>query len=407
MIHSLVIKNFTSFQEPTVVEFTAGPKAGRRRIFLPSSQSGVYVNAVTGVFGPNASGKTNLLKAIAFLRHFILNSASAKPDEEIAVEGFAFTETGEEMPLHPVQLCLEFEFEGQLYRYEVELNTKRVWSESLHRKDQRFRYLFERTWDTALGSYHFKAQDIGPAKHITLRENASFLASAVLQEHPEATRIATYFKELYSNIHGAHGRMPTHEPELFNILPATNFYKKNSEVFADAEAHLVRADLGISKLRIDEARFLRADGKEEAMSFPVVEHLVGGKKFTRPLLQESRGTQSLFVLLRYILPVLRSGGVAVIDEFETGLHSHMVKAIVELFYSPESNPKGAQLIASFHTDYLLQSTLEKYQIVLTEKNPETLSTEAWRLDQVKGAARNANNHYAKYHAGAYGGIPNL
>jgi predicted ATPase len=105
--------------------------------------------------------------------------------------------------------------------------------------------------------------------------------------------------------------------------------------------------------------------------------------------------------------VLNSGGVAVIDEFETGLHSHMVKAIVELFYSPEINPKGAQLIANFHTDYLLQSTLEKYQIVLTEKNPDTLSTEAWRLDQVKGAARNANNHYAKYHAGVYGGIPNL
>lgn len=407
MIHSLAIKNFTSFQEPTVVEFIAGPKAGRRRIFLPSSQSGVYVNAVTGVFGPNASGKTNLLKAIAFLRHFILHSASAKPDEEIPVEGFAFTDTTAEAPINPVQLCLEFEFEGQLYRYEVEMNSKRVLSESLHRKDQRFRYLFERTWDTALGSYHFKAQDIGPAKHITLRENASFLASAVLQEHPEATRIASYFKALYSNIHGAHGRMPTHEPEVFNILPATHFYKKNSDVFADAEAHLVRADLGISKLRIDEARFLRPDGKEEAMPFPVVEHTVGDKNFTRPLLQESRGTQSLFVLLRYILPVLRSGGVAVIDEFETGLHSHMVKAIVELFYSRESNPKGAQLIASFHTDYLLQSTLEKYQIVLTEKNPDTLSTEAWRLDQVKGAARNANNHYAKYHAGAYGGIPNL
>jgi len=43
----------------------------------------------------------------------------------------------------------------------------------------------------------------------------------------------------------------------------------------------------------------------------------------------------------------------------------------------------------------------------TEKDPDTQSTEAWRLDKVKGVARNANNHYAKYHAGAYGGIPNL
>jgi predicted ATPase len=111
--------------------------------------------------------------------------------------------------------------------------------------------------------------------------------------------------------------------------------------------------------------------------------------------------------LRYILPVLETGGVAIIDEFETGLHSHVVEYIVKLFYSPVTNPKGAQLIANFHTDYLLQTALEKYQIILTEKDPDSQSTDAWRLDTVKGLARNANNHYAKYHAGAYGAIPNL
>lgn len=407
MIHSLAIKNFTSFHEPTVVEFTVGPKAGRRAIFLTSSvQPETKVNAVTGVFGANASGKTNLLKAIAFLRYFILNSASTKPDEEIPVEPFAFTDTPEGAEPEPINFCLDFEFERTLYRYELELTTKRVLAESLHRKDQRFRYLFERSWDSALGYYHFKAQDIGPAKHITLRENASFLASAVLQEHPEALRFSEYFKNIYVNIY-AHGRMPTHDPEVWNVVQAARFFEKHPDLLQSAELHLIRSDLGVTKLNIEETRFLAEDGKEEKTSFPVVEHQVAGRSYLRPLLQESRGTQSLFVLLRYILPVLRSGGVAVIDEFETGLHSHMVKAIVELFYSRESNPKGAQLIANFHTDYLLQSTLEKYQIVLTEKNPDTLSTEAWRLDQVKGAARNANNHYAKYHAGAYGGIPNL
>ena len=143
------------------------------------------------------------------------------------------------------------------------------------------------------------------------------------------------------------------------------------------------------------------------MLLPMAKHQVNGHDYRRPLMAEWRGTQALFVLLRYILPVLETGGVAVIDEFETGLHSHVVKYVVELFYSKKTNPKGAQLIANFHTDYLLQSTLEKYQIVFTEKDPDTQSTEAWRLDKVKGVARNANNHYAKYHAGAYGGIPNL
>ena len=403
MIHSLAIQNFASFLEPTVVEFTVGTKATSRRIFLPSSQPETRVNAVTGVYGPNASGKTNLLKAIAFLQYFILHSASKNPDEEIPLEPFAFVENSETAP---VRFQLEFEFETNLYRYELELTPKRVLSESLYRKGQRFAYLFERVWDDALGRYHFKSQDIGPSKQIALRENASFLASAVLQEHAFALKLAQYFKALYVNIH-AKGRMSTHDPEIQNVLYATRYYVNHMEDLKAAQEHLIGADLGISQLKIDEVQLLGEDGKEQKAPFPVIEHQVGGKSYLRPLLHESRGTQALYVLLRYILPVLNSGGVAVIDEFETGLHPHMVKAIVELFYSPDSNPKQAQLIANFHTDYLLQNTLEKYQIVLTEKNPETLSTEAWRLDQIKGAARNANNHYAKYHAGAYGGIPNL
>lgn len=403
MIHSLTIQNFTSFQEETLVEFTVGPKAGDREIFLPSTQPNVRVNAVTGVFGPNASGKTNLLKAIAFLRYFILSSASEQPDKQIPVEPFVFVPE-DKREATPTTFGLEFEFEGALYRYDLELTPQRVLFESLHRKDSRYRYLFERRWDERNRVYEFKAQDIGPSKQVALRENASFLSSAVLQQHEFAQKLSRYFHRLYVNIHSL-GRMPNHDPEFGNILVAADFFKNNTALFGAAERYLMGADLGISKMQIGEIKLLNAEGKEEPAPFPIVEHEVAGRSYLRSLMQESRGTQALFVLLRHILPVLDSGGVAVIDEFETGLHPHIVRAIVQLFYSQEHNPKGAQLIANFHTDYLLQETLEKYQIVLTEKNPETLSCEAWRLDEVK--TRNDANHYAKYHAGAYGGIPNL
>jgi AAA15 family ATPase/GTPase len=405
MIHSLAIKNFFSFHEPTFVEFTTGPKAGDRNIFLPSAQSDASINSVTGVFGANASGKTNLLKAIAFLRYFILDSASEKPDSKIPVEPFHFTE-GAAARHEPIHLQLEFEYEEKLYRYELVISHQRVQSEALFRKDQRFRYLFERTWKPARGDYEFKHQDIGPSKQVAQRENASFIASAALQEHEFAKYISGYFKKCYVNVR-FDGRMPTHDPEIRNLLQATKYYESNEQFLNVAEQHLIAADFCISKLAIEEARFLDEDGNETKTPFPVAIHRVDGHDYKRPLMAESRGTQALFVLLRYILPVLETGGVAVIDEFETGLHSHVVKYVVELFYSKKTNPKGAQLIANFHTDYLLQSTLEKYQIVFTEKDPDTQSTEAWRLDKVKGVARNANNHYAKYHAGAYGGIPNL
>ena len=159
--------------------------------------------------------------------------------------------------------------------------------------------------------------------------------------------------------------MPNHDPEFGNLLGAADFFKQRGDLLGTAERYLIGADLGISKLQIGEIKILNPEGKEEAAPFPIVEHQVSGRPYLRPLMQESRGTQALFVLLRYILPVLESGGVAVIDEFETGLHPHMIRAIVQLFYSREHNRKHAQLIANFHSDYLLQETLEKYQILFT------------------------------------------
>lgn len=405
MIHSLAIENSTSFHEPTKVEFTVGRKAGRRDIFLPTSQPDVWVNSVTGIFGANASGKTNLLQALAFLQYFILDSASAKPEEDIPVERFAFSNSKTEQD-SPTRFELEFDFGEKLYRYELSITTKLVLHEALYRKDQRFRYLFEREWNAKREEYDFKWQDIGPSRQVNLRENASFLSSAVLQEHEFAEHLAEYFKKCYVNVRFT-GRMPTHDPETLNIIKATDYYEKHPDCLSAAVKHISAADLGISDVAIEEARFIDPNGNVQKAPFPVTHHSINGVNYKRGLIQESRGTQSLYVLFRYILPVLETGGVAIIDEFETGLHSHVVEYIVKLFYSPVTNPNGAQLIANFHTDYLLQTALEKYQIILTEKDPDTQSTDAWRLDTVKGLARNANNHYAKYHAGAYGAIPNL
>jgi predicted ATPase len=102
--------------------------------------------------------------------------------------------------------------------------------------------------------------------------------------------------------------------------------------------------------------------------------------------------------------VLKTGGIAFIDEFELGLHSHMIPVLIDLFYAKKHNEKGAQLIFTCHADYVL-TQLEKYQIQLVEKDENGVST-TYRLDEVKGV-RNVDNLYAKYHSGAYGGIPDF
>lgn len=399
MILRYSAENFYSLREKVTIDFTIGQQAmGRSGMLI--SEAGQNVNSVLGVFGANASGKTNVLKPLGFLAWFILESAIRKPGAKILYEPFAFIEGEPEL----TKLELEFEFRGKLYRYELNMLGAVVAREALYLKKTRFSYLFERELNVETGEYDFKAQDLGAVASVPQRSNASWLSSALLQEHELALKLRPFFESIHGNL-GPDGRLPTHDAEVTNVFAAANFYHKAPATLDHVSSLLSEFDLGLSAVTVSVEKVLGPEGKEEEYTFPFGVHELDGKKYFRFLTQESRGTQALFVLLRYLLPVLENGGIAFIDEFESGLHPHMVRRIIELFFNPATNPKQAQLIATFHTDFLLRDTLHKYQIYFAEKG-EDLVTDVYRLDAIKGV-RNIDNIYDKYHAGAYGGIPCL
>ncbi len=110
------------------------------------------------------------------------------------------------------------------------------------------------------------------------------------------------------------------------------------------------------------------------------------------------------MLLHKLLPSLKAGGLAVIDEFESDLHPHMLEPILDLFASEVTNPNGAQLLFTCHAVEVL-NVVHKSQVTLVEKDDRNESS-AWRLDSVEGIL-SSDNFYAKYMAGAYGGVPHL
>ncbi|MCE2961453.1 MAG: AAA family ATPase [Akkermansiaceae bacterium] len=400
MILKYVIQNFYSFREESVVDFTVSPQAGFRP-GLVETEAGHRLNTVIGVFGANASGKTNLLKPLSFLSWFIIESARAKPGSALLCEPFAFLPP---TAFKPTIISLDFVHNAGEYRYELSVLKNRVLHEALLRKKTRFSYLFERTWNDEVQDYEFKSQDIGPSAHVPLRENASWLSSALLQEHELALALRPFFDSFHCNLN-FQGRMPTHDAEMVNMLRAAEFYGEQPEFLNSVSDLMAGFDLGLRKIHVEKTKSVTPDGKEVNFSLPLAVHHLDGVDYIRALYEESRGTQALFVLLRHLLPVLQSGGIAFIDELESGLHPHMVAAVIDLFFNPATNPKGAQLIATFHTDYLLRDKLHKYQIYFVEKD-DRLNSTAYRLDSVKGV-RNVDNIYEKYHAGAYGGIPSL
>jgi hypothetical protein len=396
MIYSFGGRNFYSFRDSFEVDFRVKPQASERDIFQTDTR-GQKCNTVMGIFGANASGKTHLLQALGFLQWFILHSAQEKPDEKTWESmAFLFSET----PEPQTELFLEFEMGGQHYRYDLCLDDRRVLSESLQVKRVRFAMVFEREWNGS--SYNFKSQDFGQnAIQVPQRSNASFISTSLLLENTFARQLDTFFTSCYGNL-WALGRSDRHDPLTENLIATAKFFDEHRDHLEWVNHRLANFDLGLHEIAIRKVPVPAMDGKMEDKVLPFGIHRYGNHDYALSIFEESRGTQALFVLLRYVLPVLKSGGIAFIDEFEQGLHSHMIPCLVDLFYTTKHNPKGAQLVFSCHSDYII-SQLEKYQIQLVDKDDEG-SSHTYRLNEVKGV-RNVDNHYAKYHAGAYGGVP--
>ncbi|OGH73812.1 MAG: hypothetical protein A3C90_02415 [Candidatus Magasanikbacteria bacterium RIFCSPHIGHO2_02_FULL_51_14] len=402
MIHSFSCKNFYSFGESAEINFTVNDNAPENNGYF-KTPSGVRLSKVETVIGPNASGKTNLLKVLPFLKWLIIDSFNTKPEDPIVVQPFAFGEAKDQ----PTELSVVFEIDDKVYAYDFMITTDRILTEKLERttlaKEKKgTQKIFSREWNFSQNRYDFEGENFKLPKEFEnlVRKNASVIGTAVRLNHEESQKIAKFWQQIETNVIEA-GWIGDHllPNSIAQLGEAFDFFSENSVLKAEAEKLLSRFDLGLEGFEIKKEK------KENGFSLNVrAAHLFNGQKSYLPVQYESSGTKQLFVLLKSILQALAEGGVAVLDEFDVNLHPEMVMALFDLFIQPETNPKNAQLIMSAHSHMIL-SKLDKYQIILVEKNKDGIS-EAWRLDEVSGI-RADENYYSKYIAGAYGAVPKL
>ncbi len=404
MIHSFSCKNFYSLGEEASLSFVVNDNAPKNNGYFPTT-SGTRLSKVETVVGPNASGKTNLLKILPFLKWLIVDSFNSKPDEPIVVQPFAFGEANNS----PIELSVVFEINEKVYTYSFVLTKQKILSEELELTSfanvkKSSKKLFSRTWNSDKGQYEFEDTNFSLQKEFKslLRTNASVIGTAARLNHKESQIIAKFWDGIQTNVVEA-GWIGDHLlPNSIQQLTETlDFYSEteNQVLKEQAEKLLSRFDLGLKGFLIKKEK------RENNFSMNVsVAHSFDGHEQLMPLQYESSGTKQLFVLLRSVLVALASGNIAVLDEFDVNLHPEIVIAIFDLFVQPETNPKNAQLLLSTHS-HLLLSRLDKYQIVLVEKNEKGVS-EAWRLDEMTGV-RADENYYAKYITGAYGAVPKI
>jgi hypothetical protein len=415
VLHKYSFTNFQSFLDKIEVDLALNKKT-HLTDWMCEAATGERLSKLLAVIGPNGSGKTALLKPVAFLSWFISQSFQQLPH-------------GAPIPVtphlaaadRPCEFELEADLDGKLWRYVLRCTGQRVIHEALYQKRERFSYVFVRDWDEAAGAYTIKQQDFGfaPREAGKVRQNASLISTAAQYGIPLAVRMAT--QHVVTNIN-AQG----HIPIMGNgsLFAAAEHFSIDPEQQAHMERLLASWDLGLSGVKLQQLAPERpalqiqinlggdlqqtpvptSNDADRKIWMPYGKHTIKETDFFIPFLYESTGTQSAFVLLSHLLPTLAKGGLAVIDEFENDLHPHMLAPILELFANSSTNPHNAQLLFTCHAIEVL-NLIHKSQVMLVQKNQDCEST-AYRLDSVEGI-RNDDNLYAKYMAGAYGAVPEL
>lgn len=392
MIHRYKFKNFFSFAEETEVSLTVS-KHVPDSDSIGMSETGARLSKVMAIMGPNGSGKTNLLKPLPFVYWFVNSSFMSKADALILLQPHMLSAK------EPVEFEIEFDFNGDIWKYELKATPKRVLWEALYKKVTRFNYIFTREWDQKCGSYTVKQRGFGLNKKEAekVRENASLISTAAQYGVDLAIQLGTL--SFTTNVNFS-GRVHSAQKSLHAIA---SFYKEN-QLYKTQMTKLLKAwDIGLSDIEIRQYT-LDPEKPDEVVDILFGVHGNDKGKFELIFNQESSGTQGAVILLSKILPALKYGGLAVIDELEADLHPHMLEPILNLFFNKQTNPYNAQIIFTCHAAEVL-NLLHKSQVMLVEKDYEHNSN-SWRLDKMRGI-RADDNLYAKYMAGAYSAVPDV
>lgn len=363
---------------------------------------------VSAVYGANASGKSNFVSAIGFMRDAVVHSHRVwSPDAGVPRVKFRWGLKKTEPSLFEITFLID----GVRYQYGFVANDECFLEEWLYAwPTSRKQTWFERDKDK------FKFGDKFPGENRLIeqltRPNSLFLSTAVQNKHPGLMPIYKVFSHLLlMNVGGRkESRMPwlnteqwlsrkigqgfSHQLNLFS-----NDIEKNFEAFRKL---LQEADIGIVDFKIE-----KNNDDEMGLSKIMVRHQFSGEDAWLPLKEESQGTLTLFRMAPLLLDMLSKGGVIVIDELESSLHPVLAFKIVNLFNDPETNPKNAQLIFTTHDTNLLgtlmgEPILRRDQVWFTEKDKDG-ATRLYPLTDYK--PRKAENLERGYLQGRYGAIP--
>lgn len=391
MILEFCATNYLSIKDELKFSFIATPlkeSCSEPNDLFPLEDTGISLVRSAVVYGANASGKSNVVKAFGFYKRFIAESfKNSQAGEAIDVENFRLNATTVKEPTIMEATFTDGEF---IYRYGFEVDSQSVHGEWLYKRVCKKRAkeveVFYREGDST--TVHPKSQLIQELVNKKMvRSNALLLSTAA--QFNESTSVC-----------------------ILQWLNNTKvvFCSEDEQLWSNAIKHLDNeplrkriidfakyADLGIENITKIDNRIV-SDHKQYDDEGREVNNV--SFAFSR---NESEGTIKYFSLAYPIIDALDNGKRIVIDELDSKLHPLLVKRIVALFNDAKTNPKGAQLLFTAHDTFLLSAGLfRRDQVWFTQKNSFG-ATELFSLAEYK--VRSTSPFERDYLLGKYGATP--
>lgn len=406
MLLSLRLNNFMIYNREVEFSMMANMHYSRFPTNV-ASVHGVHALKTAVLLGPNNTGKTNFVRAVAMMKSVMLNQASGIipnffSDNDIVEASISFLENGGEYIFE-----IKYDAAHEEYTYERFIKVQRD-----RHKNVKHRILLLRDF----GNKEYTAEDetLVTAMKVAARNN---LLIYLLDTESFPT-----LHQIRETIIAFASRIDVVDMNNIPIKKTIDMLKMSDEDSQRVAKFVLNADLSLDDFRYagdDEVRIAfqefnadKSAPQENALqqAAPLTEmlHLVSVYHGVPvpSIIYDSTGTKKMAALASYVIGALKNGRILIVDELDNSLHFRLTRAIINLFNN-ELN-ENAQLIVTVHDISLLDchSLFRKEQIWFTHKDRDRAylySLAEFTASESK--TRDTSDLMAKYRAGVFGALP--
>lgn len=420
MLLEFKFKNFKSFREETLFSMTPAQKIKDIGYSVLKTQIGKkeYKSLSSAViYGPNASGKTNIISAIEVFKSIVLRG-NIKNGDYVFVSANEAAKNLELIPNllldtpQPVEFEIKFIENDVLYQYGIKIDlgvflngeyNRKILNETLLVNEK---MIFLRDTSLKIGNIDDVSGMLIAAFDKKASEN---MAQSNLND--EELFLTGLFKSLYSS-------------QIANNI--TNWFKDKCNVFLRANFMMVSPNADNIKanhtyidnilqkaikhfgIHGNEIVYIKSKESGEMSPYSI---LSDGKAIPVDVF-ESYGTERFLNIFPLIVRALQTGATLIIDEFDASVHPMALMSIIGAFHNDEINKKGAQLIFNTHNPIFLNKNIfRRDEIKFVDRDDDTGISHHYSLSDFgtsgPNGVRNTEDYMKNYFINRYGSIRNI